>query len=1157
MKRRFVKAINSISLATVLALAVPWSAFAAELNASEVEGTANEVTVEQGSTTTFNIQLAAGGTINCDIGKTAPPATVRVKTAYSISAGGIVSNDGTLGAAWLFSASTTQQGAACAIASPSPAYTQPATVSAAATTPVGNYTIALSAGAGTTTITNPTGKTPTLNDTTVTNVIVKVVAPAKQNTTLVVNPASGTYSGTATLSARLTAGSNNVIGKTVNFTLNGVNKGSATTDTSGVASLSGVSLAGINAGTYANSISASFAGDSGYNTSPTPTAATLTVNKATATILLNNLIYTYDGTAKAATATTNPAGLNVSLSHSQNGQLVAAPTNVGSYDVVATLSNTNYQAEEATGTLVISKAGATILLGNLGHTYDGTAKAATATTDPAGLNVSLRYSQNGQPVASPTNAGSYAVSATINESSYDGSKIDILVISKANQTISFEPLAAGTYGDAPVAAVASADSGLAVSFSADGNCLVSGSVIHITGAGSCTITASQVGNGNYNAAAPVQQSFSIAKAQATVVLNNLDHTYDGMAHGATASTSPAGLNVTITYPGGSGAPTNAGSYAVVATIDNANYEGSANDTLVIHKAGAIVTLHDLSHVYNGTAKAATTTTDPSGLNVSINYSQNGQAVAAPTNAGSYDVVATVDDANYEGSKNGTLEIAKANQSIDFAALSNKTYGDASFAVSASANSGLAVSFSADGNCSVSGDTVYITGAGSCTITASQVGNGNYNAAQDVVQSFSIAKAEATVTLSNLQFVYNGQAHPATASTNPSGLKVVLTYDGKSAAPVNAGGYAVVATIDDANYQGSATNTLTIDKAEATVTLGNLNHTYTGSAKQATVQTSPSGLDVVVTYDGEAAAPVNAGSYAVQAVVNAANYQGSAVGTLIINKANQAISFGALANKTYLDPDFTISATGGASGNAVTFAATGTCSISGSTIHITGAGSCTITASQAGNSNYNAAQDVAQSFSIAKAQATVTLSNLNYVFDGAPHGATVATSPAGLNVVVTYQGSSTVPSAVGSYAVKASVEDNNYTGSAQGTLTIAAWTTKGFYQPVDMTPAYASVVYNTIKGGNTVPLKFNVYQGSTERKDTAAVASLKYATTSCDAAATSDEVEAIATGGTSLRYDATAGQFIYNWQTPKGVGCYRVTVQIADGSSTITAYFKTR
>src|SRR5205814_8475660 len=93
----------------------------------------------------------------------------------------------------------------------------------------------------------------------------------------------------------------------------------------------------------------------------------------------------------------------------------------------------------------------------------------------------------------------------------------------------------------------------------------------------------------------------------------------------------------------------------------------------------------------------------------------------------------------------TFNIAKANQTITFNALANKTFGDADFNLSATASSGLSVSFTATGNCTISGNTVHLTGAGACTITASQAGNANFNAATDVPQTFSIAKASQTIT----------------------------------------------------------------------------------------------------------------------------------------------------------------------------------------------------------------------------------------------------------------------------------------------------------------------------------------------------------------------------------------------------------------------------
>ena len=86
----------------------------------------------------------------------------------------------------------------------------------------------------------------------------------------------------------------------------------------------------------------------------------------------------------------------------------------------------------------------------------------------------------------------------------------------------------------------------------------------------------------------------------------------------------------------------------------------------------------------------------------------------------------------------TFAIAKASQSIIFAPLVDKTYGDPDFLVNASASSGLPVSFAAAGKCTVSGASVHLAGAGSCTITAAQPGNTNWNAAPPVSRSFSIA-----------------------------------------------------------------------------------------------------------------------------------------------------------------------------------------------------------------------------------------------------------------------------------------------------------------------------------------------------------------------------------------------------------------------------------
>jgi hypothetical protein len=144
------------------------------------------------------------------------------------------------------------------------------------------------------------------------------------------------------------------------------------------------------------------------------------------------------------------------------------------------------------------------------------------------------------------------------------------------------------------------------------------------------------------------------------------------------------------------------------------------------------------------------------------------------------------------------------------------------------------------------------------------------------------------------------------------------------------------------------------------------------------------------------------------------------------------------------------------------------------------------------------------------------------------------------------------STVGSHTVSASAFDYaGNEGTASVSFDVLAWTLNGFYQPVDM-----NGVWNTVKGGSTVPFKFEVFAGSTELTDTAFVKSIVATPVACPASsAVADAIEFTTTGGTTLRYDWTAGQFINNWQTPKKPGfCYVVTMTTEDGSS-LSANFK--
>ena len=131
------------------------------------------------------------------------------------------------------------------------------------------------------------------------------------------------------------------------------------------------------------------------------------------------------------------------------------------------------------------------------------------------------------------------------------------------------------------------------------------------------------------------------------------------------------------------------------------------------------------------------------------------------------------------------------------------------------------------------------------------------------------------------------------------------------------------------------------------------------------------------------------------------------------------------------------------------------------------------------------------------------------------------------------------------------KSGNYSLIAQnGTLTILGWTNKGFFSPVD-----SGTTQNTVKNGSTVPLKFRVFKDTQQLTSTSVVSGLKPTLTDCNSGAPIDNIEELATGGTSLRYDATGGQFIFNWQTPKKPGaCYNVSVRMVDGTSIPVAKF---
>jgi hypothetical protein len=235
-------------------------------------------------------------------------------------------------------------------------------------------------------------------------------------------------------------------------------------------------------------------GDSSFTlAAPTPsTTGTFTYSSATTSVI----------SLSGTTATVGSAGTSV---------------------ITATFTPTNtvdYNSTTTTMTITVVGSGQTITFGALSDKIISDTPPTLSATASSGLTVAFTSATTGVCTVSGTTVtllapgtctinanqagnGTYAAAAQVQRS---------FAIAYLTQTISFDALTGATLGVSSAPLIkASASSGLGVSFSSatPGVCAVSGSIISMLNPGTCTISASQAGNGTYSAAATVNQSFSI------------------------------------------------------------------------------------------------------------------------------------------------------------------------------------------------------------------------------------------------------------------------------------------------------------------------------------------------------------------------------------------------------------------------------------------------------------------------------------------------------------------------------------------------------------------------------------------------------------------------------------------------------------------------
>ncbi len=507
--------------------------------------------------------------------------------------------------------------------------------------------------------------------------------------------------------------------------------------------------------------------------------------------------------------------------------------------------------------------------------------------------------------------------------------------SKLSQNITFAALAPKTLIDPSFTLTATAGvSGQPVTYTSSNTAVatVSGNNVTIKAIGSTVITAHQVGDATYNPSPDVPRELVITKASQTITFPTLPAKVYGDAAFSPGATTSSGLTVSYTSSNTAVAQISSGQITIV---------GAGSATITARQSG------------NSTYNAAT------------------------------DVAQT-------------LTVSKASQTITFDALSSKTYGDGPFSITSTSSSGLTTTYTSSNPAvaTVSGNVITITGAGSAVITAKQAGNTNYNAATDVPQTLTVIKANQTITFGALPSKTYGDGPFTITSTSSSGLATTYTSSDPAVATVSGnvitvvgGGSAVITAKQGGNTNYNAATdvprTLTVSKANQTITFGTLPSKTYGDAPFTLAGTSSSGLattysssdPAVATVIGSVLTITGVGSVTITAKQTGnANYNAATEvpQALTVSKGNQTITFGVLPSKIYGDAPFTLTATS-SSGLTTTYTSSDTnvATITGSVLTITGAGSATITAKQDGDANYNSAADIPQTLTVSKADQSIS------------------------------------------------------------------------------------------------------------------------------------------------------------------------------------------
>jgi hypothetical protein len=573
-------------------------------------------------------------------------------------------------------------------------------------------------------------------------------------------------------------------------------------------------------------------------------------------------------------------------------------------------------------------------------------------------------------------------------------------------------------------------------------CTVSGSTVTIVGVGVCTITASQGGgvDGNgvsWASAPPVTSSFTITNYRPqTITFGALAHKIRTAAAFSVSASASSGLSVTFSSSTPAICTINGSTVTLTGTIGDctitANQAGgsASGNTYIAAPAVAntfhvvnpnIITFPAIPAKTESDASFSVTATATSAL--AVTYTTTTSAVctvsgSTVTIVGPGDCSIAADQAGGTNS-NGVLYIAastvtntfrvKTNQTINFAALSDKTLIDPNFSLTATATSNLAVSFSSatPSICTVTSGLVQMIGSGTCTLVADQIGNAVYASAPSVSQSFTVKQIQ-TINFPMISDKNEDSKKFNLEATTSSGLVIlytsttpsICTVAGRTVTILGAG----VCTINAAQAGGVKSGVVyapatdvtrsIIIKGNQTITFGALSDIPYTSADFDPGASASSTLPVIYTTNTPAVCTIVSNNVHIVAPGTCsvtATQSGGMAGPLTYDaavsitrvfeaqKIQQSITFPVISDRTIYSGGFVLSATA-SSGLPVTYTSNSLmfCTISGLRVTIVrGGGFCTIVASQNGGTLnsviYDAAPSIMREFVISDATRTPTAS----------------------------------------------------------------------------------------------------------------------------------------------------------------------------------------